>query len=292
MKQNQKKEIQALLQEYVGQFDSQKQAIARLKNTSEATVINILKGRWEGISDEMFRQIGKQVNWNSRALQPVETMNFQTLVLYFSLAQEEGATFALVGDSGWGKSYAGKWYSEVNRNKNVYYLECADYWNKKMFLSRLLEKMGKQNTGYNSGEMMEIIIDTLRKQEQPLIILDEVDKLNDTMLYFFITLYNELNGLCGIVWTSTDNIEKRIIKGLKLNRKGYKEIFSRLGRKFVHLPGTNFKEIVALCHENGITDQAEVQEIYNDYEGDLRRVDRAFLKKAAAAKRKSQLKTA
>jgi Cdc6-like AAA superfamily ATPase len=276
--EQQKKEIAAALKNYAATFTSQKEAAKSLKDCSEATLIAIVKENYGGISDAMFTNIGKQIGVFKRELKMVETQDFQTLILYYSLAKEEGATFAIVGPGGSGKSYAGKWYAAANRTRNVYFLECAEYWNKKTFLSNLLKAMGKGETGMNAGEMMETIVSELRHQHQPLIILDEVDKLTDPVLKFFITLYNELNTLCGFVWTSTNAMQKRMKKGLGTNKIGYQELFSRIGSRFVELHGTTPAEVTELCQVNGITEREEIAKIVNEYNGDLRRVDRSLLR--------------
>lgn len=279
-----KKEITLLLKTFVEGFSSQKAAANQLNDVSEATIINILKNNWNGVSDAMWINIGKQVGWNQRRSKLVETMDFNTLILYYSTAKEHGEAFALVGGPGSGKSYTGQWYAEQMRKQNVYYLECAEYWNKKYFLQELLKEMGFDAAGMNVYEMMDEVITRLRKQHQPLIIMDEVDKLKDEVLYFFITLYNKLHGMCGFVWTSTDHIARRIEKGVNKNKKGFKEIKSRIGNKFIQLRGTNRQEIVQICQANGIVDELDINTIYNEYEGDLRRVDRNYIKRLVKQK--------
>jgi hypothetical protein len=104
--------------------------------------------------------------------------------------------------------------------------------------------------------------------------MDEADKLSDQVLYFFITLYNQLEGHCGIVLAATPHLEKRIKRGIKLNKKGYTEIFSRLGRKFIELKGVCFSDVKAICQANGVNGATGIKEIWDDCEGDLRRVKR------------------
>ena len=287
MTTKQKEQIQNLLRDYVAGCSSQSQAAATLDNVSEATVVQMLKGNWAQISDAMWLNVGKQVGWTERGTEVVETLNLQTMVLYFDLAREHGETFAITGPAGSGKSFTAKWYAKQMRGKHVYYLECAGYWNKKYFLQELLQAMGRDNTGMNVYEMMRDIVATLRRQNKPLIILDEVDKLSDPVLQFFITLYNELHLMCGLVWTSTDAIQKRLTKGINAKRMGYNEIFSRLGRRFISLPGINTHEVRQLCLAHGITEEEEISRVSNDYDGDLRRIDRYYIKHAAKAKRRA-----
>lgn len=275
MNQNQKQEIKLLLSQYVAQFKSQSQAVQTLKNVSEATVIQILKDRWESISPEMWRTVGKQVGWSS-SLSLVETMVFQTCLLYFSISKEHGETFALIGKSGCGKSHAGKWYANSMKGKNVYYLECAGYWNKKYFLQEMIQAMGKTFSG-NVYEMMDFIISELRRQDSPMFILDEIDKLNEPVLLFFITLYNKLNKLCGFVWTSTSAIMGRISKNV--NRKiGYSELQTRIST-FIELPDLNRAEVKELCYSRGITNEEEISRAINECNGgNIRRIDRLYVK--------------
>lgn len=287
--ENQKTDILRLLKNYVNTFPSQRKASESLDNCSEATVISMLNpAKWSDVSEAMWLNVGKQLGAFRRRSQMVETQDFQTLILYYSLAKEEGATFAVTGGAGSGKTYAGKWYAEANRKRNVYYLECAAYWNKKLFLSNLCQAIGKNAAGLSIAEMMETIVRELSRQHQPLIILDEIDKLSDNVLIFYITLYNELNGLCGFVMQSTNNMQKRMMKGLRTNKTGFQELFSRIGSKFIELHGTTPNEVREMCEVNGITQEEEIRAIINDYQGDLRRVERHLLKASAKKLRSHQ----
>lgn len=272
MQQSQKNEIKRLLDKYIEQYPSQAKAVNSLKNISEATIINIRKGNWDSVSDEMFRKVGLQVGYSAKgAWNLVETEDFKTITTLLDDAKEYSNVFAITAPSGAGKTFTASYYER--NNNNVYHIVCAEYFNRKIFLARLLDKMGKDSSG-SVSDMMDTIIETLMKQDSPLIILDEADKLNDTVLYFFITLYNMLHGKCGIVLIATDYLSKRIIKGRKMNRKGYNEIFSRVGRRFITLDGTDEKEVAAICEANGLTDPTIIKRIYNECEGDLRRVER------------------
>jgi DNA transposition AAA+ family ATPase len=289
IQETQKQDIQIRLKQYVDSFRTQQMAAASLDNCSEGTVIAILKGDWSKIADAMWLNVGKQVGAFKRETNLVETQDFSTLILYYSLAKEEGATFYMTGGAGFGKTRTAKFYQKANRAKNVYYLECAMYWNKKQFLGNLLQQLGKSPAGLNIGEMMDAIVRELSRQHQPLIILDEFDKLSDNVFTFFITLYNELNSLCGFVLQSTDQIQKRILRGLRSNRIGYQEFFSRIGGRFIELSGANQTEVREMCVANGITTEEEIRGIINEHKGDLRRLERHFLK-ASAKQMRNKLK--
>ncbi len=182
--------------------------------------------------------------------------------------------YGITGSPGCGKSHIAREFAASNAN--VFHISCDEFWNKKQFLQELLAKMGDDPSGMNCNDMMGKIVNVMLGLENPLIILDEADKLNDPVLYLFITLYNRLEDKCGIILMATDHLEKRINKGLRLNRKGYKEIFSRLGRKFIKLPEVSEKDILSVCKANGVESSISITEIWNDSEGDLRRVKERF----------------
>lgn len=85
---------------------------------------------------------------------------------------------------------------------------------------------------------------------------------------------------------ATDYLEKRIKKGVRMNRKGYKEIYSRVGRKFIPIQVVNSEDVAAVCIANGVDDPATINEIIDDCESDLRRVKR----KVHAIKQRSTTK--
>lgn len=267
-----KNQIKDKLAEYCSRYESQNKASNSLKGVSSATISQVLNNNWELISDEMWRKIASQIGYASDDWTVVETRDFRLLTALLNDAQANSNVFAVTGDAGTGKSLALRNYSVTN--KRVYLLQCNEYWNRKMFLQELLSAIGKDYSGYTVGEMMFEAVKSLKTQETPLVILDEADKLSDQVLYFFITMYNQLEDHCGIVLVATSHLEKRIKRGIKLNKKGYTEIYSRIGRKFLELKGVGSNDVKAICVANGITDTRTIKEIYEDSECDLRRVKR------------------
>ena len=277
MTNEQKSQLQAKLRQFVATFPSQAQASANLKAVSEATIIQVLKGNWASISDAMLRNIAKQIGMNTREdWQAVETRDFKTIAAFIDDAKVYGNVHAICGPSGAGKTFTAQHCARTMQN--VFHLECAEYWNKKQFLNELLAKLGKENPGRTTGEAMDLIITTILRMDEPVIILDEADKLSDAVLYFFITLYNKLHNSCGIIMMATDHLSKRIERGRMLNRKGYAEIYSRISRRYLPLKGSTLNELKVLCQANGVDNEWKVNEIVNEAEGDLRRVERAVHK--------------
>lgn len=272
------------LRAYCDRYESQNRAANSLKGVSSATISQMLNNNWELIKDEMWRNVASQIGYKDERWEAVETANFKRMQALLADVKDNSLVMAITGDAGTGKTFAAKHFAE--NNKQTYLLCCNEYWNRKLFLAELLTAMGRDYNGYTVGEMMHEAVRALKTQENPLIILDEADKLSDQVLYFFITLYNQLDGECGIVMTATNHLEKRLKRGIKLNKKGYTEIWSRLGRKCIELKGVSAADITAICDANGIAEARKVDAIIEDSESDLRRVKRKI-----HAVKKQQLKT-
>lgn len=262
------------LKQYSAQKGSNNKA-ANAIGVSPAIVSNMLTGKWELIAEAMWRRVAAQIGYKRKEWITVETTVYKRAMQVLQDAQEESACFAVVAEAGSGKSLALKAYEE--ENPETYVLSCSEYWNKKQFLMELLRVMGKAADGLTVGEMMEDAIRELKSKDYPLLVLDEADKLSDNVLYFFITLYNRLEDQCGIVLMATSFLQKRIEKGYRTNRRGYRELYSRVGRKFVRLGDTTDNDIAEVCMANGITDKAMIRTVVKECDGDLRRVRRMVM---------------
>jgi DNA transposition AAA+ family ATPase len=251
--------------------------VATRIGVSPATVSQIRNNNHELIADEMWRKIAAGIKsitdkTNLKTWNIVETDNFMRLTEIFADAQENSLVMAVCAEAGCGKSATAKAYAD--NNSNVYVISCNEYFNRRIFLQELLRNLGRNPSGDTVGEMMATIVADLKKADTPLLIFDEVDKLSDSVIYFFITLYNQLEDHCGIILMATDYFEKKIKRGLRLNKKGYKEIYSRIGRKFITLPSVTKTDILGICRANGIVNKSFIDDVILESDSDLRRVRR------------------
>jgi DNA transposition AAA+ family ATPase len=272
MENNTKTQIAETLKGYIARYESQNKAANSLKGVSSATISQMVNGNWEQIKDDMWRNVAAQIGYNETEWVAVETRDFRILTGLLRDAQMYSNVFAVTGAAGTGKTFTLRQYAANNRR--TYLLQCAEFWNKKMFLQELLSSMGRDGAGMSVAEMMYEIVLELKRQDNPIIILDEADKLSDLVLYFFITLYNQLEDQAGIILCATNFLDKRIKRGVKRNTKGYNEIYSRIGRRCVELKGLSQNDIAAVCRANGIDQDKDINSIIADCEGDLRMVKR------------------
>lgn len=190
--------------------------------------------------------------------------------------------FGITANAGSGKSATIAHYAE--NNPNAFVISCNEYMEEKDFVLEIFKSMGREPNNTRTYPMTVELIDILKKTQFPVLILDEADKLKNRVLSFFITFYNQLEGICGINLVATSYLEKRIKNGAQNNTKGFREIYSRLGRKFISLNEINYTDVLKICSANGIADTKIIQAIFDDCDNDLRRVKRKII----AEQRKKQ----
>jgi predicted metal-dependent peptidase len=68
----------------------------------------------------------------------------------------------------------------------------------------------------------------------------------------------------GMVAFGTEALAKMIKKGVKYNKEGFDETDSRLGRRYITLPGSTMADVSKICKANGITDDDRIAAIFNE----------------------------
>ena len=250
--------IREALRTYVAKYPSQNKAAGSLKNTSVGTISSIMNGKYENISDEMFRNIASQVGCRSKdtGWQIVETSAYQEIRYALDDAQRWRNVTWVVGEAGCGKTTTARLYTE--EHKEVFYILCSEDMKKGDFVREIAQTVGIKTDGHN---------------------IREIWSLTEPVFHYFISMYNKLEDKSGIVFLSTDYIKKRISLGLRHQKPGYKEFFSRMGRKYFELEETTASDVYSICVANGVQDKKKIEEEIRDAapcDFDLRRVKKAI----------------
>lgn len=276
MNNNQKHKIAEQLKTRMEQQGMSQPAVANsIGGISAPTIHTIIHKKWieneKLISDKMWNRVAAWLGGIDQEWVLVEEDdNFKRITNIARRAQRTSHARAIVGEPGQGKSATLRYYA--NTTQNAWYIQCAEYWTKKVFLGKLKQVMGLQLQQQSIPEMIEEIISHVNKSTSPLIIVDEFDKLKDGVMNLFNCLYNETLNQCGYVISGAPNLAARINKGVRLNKQGYKEIYSRVGGEFLPLHDLNEKRIAAICRANGINNPEYIKEVINSANNDLRRV--------------------
>ena len=280
-----KNEIRDLLQEYVGRFPSQNRAANTLVGVSSGTLSTILNGHYDAISDEMFLKIKAQIapkkadDW-----QLCETMLYKELSTLLEDAQLYQNVAWTTSPAGSGKSTTAADYAQ--RHENAFIISCSEDMKRGDFIRELARVIGVNVSDMSLRNALERVVKYLLALENPLLIFDEGDKIPDVVFYYFITIYNRLEGHCGIIFMSTNYIKRRMEVGLSYNKKGYDEIHSRICRKFIDLTPANSYEVAAVARANGIADEKTIKAVVKDAATcafDMRRVRREVHKQKRLA---------
>ncbi len=275
-----KESIREGLKGYVSKYPSQTKAVGSLKGISAGTVSNILNGRFENISDEMFRNVASQIGGiGTSGWQIVETGAYQEITEVLKDAQTWRNVTWVVGEAGSGKSTTANMYRQ--EKKEVFYILCSEDMKKGDFVREIARTVGIRSEGYNIRETWSLILDDIIQMDAPLLIFDEADKLTEPVFHYFISLYNKLEEKCGIVFLSTDYITKRITNGLRFRKPGYKEFYSRIGRKFYELEPADANDVYVICTANGVTAKKDIDTVIKEaaaVDFDLRRVKKSIHK--------------
>lgn len=244
--------------------------VAAKAGVSSATISQIINNKWDLIADEMWRKIQSGLNINMSWM-IAETDNFKGIFELLAATQNRHLAIAIAHNAGAGKSVTYRSYAKSQNN--VIYIECKNSWSKKSYVEHLNRVCGKRPSG-TTEEMINQFQSFISTLKNPLIIIDQFDKLKDSSMDLFMDFYNDLEDHCGFVISGVPALEKRIVRGVQHDKIGYRELFSRIGRKFIKLDSLSLNDVSNICLSNGVDDKETIQYIFNNSEGDIRRVRR------------------
>ena len=187
MNEKQKEQIREALRLYVLKYKSQNKAAASLDGTSAGTVSTILSGKWENISDEMWKKIGSQVGTATPgAWQTVETTAAKEMAYAMADAQEWKNVTWVVGEAGCGKTTAARQYERDHTG--AYYILCSEDMHRSDFIRDIAKKTGLRTDGMTIRDMLDSLTSQLIQTENAVLLFDEADKLTERVFHYFIDL--------------------------------------------------------------------------------------------------------
>ena len=242
--------------------------VAAKAGVSKATISNMLKGKWDKISVELWNKVASLLGVRFDGWQTVpDITNTRILHNLFNRARAHSIFVPVSYQAGSGKSASARMYVENKPGEAVYYINARE-WARREFLLNLMRNLGMDmpKGAVTVDELGQAVIDFFvqRAGEKPLLIIDEADKLKPSALRFLIHLYNYTEDQLAVVIMGTEHLEKDIKRGVRLAKKGYDEIDSRFGRNYVKLIGATESDVAKICAANGITDKAKQRAVFRE----------------------------
>lgn len=198
--------------------------------------------------------------WNFCHQNQVDELYHTTdFVAAFNLCNKARKHHFMVGltaDTGMGKTTA---ISAFSRQKNVFYVCYDKTMNPRQFFIALLRELSYPFDG-TLNDVINRASDELNRLENPLLIIDEAGKLNQSMILYLQVLRDKTKGNCGIILSGMpyfkDNMQKMACK----EKEGYAEFLRRINL-WHQFEGLQPKEIEEICKKNGITSPDRLKEL-------------------------------
>lgn len=249
-------------------------AVANFCGISAATISLMSADKYETQNNEAWVAVGNSLGVNFSTIAStkqewviVETVDLKQIEQAVVDAKNNSFFLAISDLAGIGKTGSLKYLGDKYASQNVFYLRCFD-WGKREFLEKLCKSLGiDAGRGYKTpNALLDLVIEFFQNRSlySPLLIIDEADKLKSSAKRCFIPLFNECEDKLGVIIAGTENLEKEIKTGVRYHSKGYDEIDSRFGRKYIKLMGVKEDECVKICKANGLADEAIAKRLFEE----------------------------
>jgi DNA transposition AAA+ family ATPase len=280
-----KEQITAQLNKYCENAGSANKASAQL-GISNATISNMQTGKWESMSDDIWRKMGKALKFDLNDVWcHADTDPYLAFAGIFNDARKYANVYGVTCKPGSGKSYT---IDRFRQSKpNVWYAKCIKHTSHSQLLQEILRSAGRVSVDKSIAHLLEMLDYIASRRERPVILIDEIEKVKNETMLLIIDLYNRLEGKCGIVLIGTPNLKNRVETAIRYQKIGFNELYSRIGGRFIDVPAPTKKDGVAVIRANGFSGQFEINTILNDSQVDnsidLRRVERLVHKEKLLA---------
>jgi DNA transposition AAA+ family ATPase len=245
-------------------------AVARKCNINNGALSAILNNKYGADEAQMLQKIAKALDYKESSWTIVRTINnYKKVEALMKDAKNESMWFPISNKAGSGKSGALEDLFNRDTTGTVVFIQ-SEEWSARQFLIKLIEKtLGEtamQGSYKTIAQLTDLIVNYFNcmSLENPVLLIDDADKLRAAALRTLIPIYNRTENRLGVLISGTENFEKEMKAGVRLHKKGYDELDSRFGRKYIHLRGASEKEVYEVCAANGVTDPHRQEIIWGE----------------------------
>jgi hypothetical protein len=256
-KENLIEQASQLINDFTGLKKVSKANLAKKLNVSGAVLTFIEQRQADKLSAEMLHSIIALLKPGT-GFEIVGTSNYNSIQNICAKTQQAHQLNVIIGYTGAGKTVALNDYYRTT--ENVYYVVCKNSMNRRQFLCAILAEMGVNFMG-SVYDMVNKIVDLLNERPNMLLIIDEAGKLSTNVLLDLHDIRNTTMYSAGIILAGCEYFQSNIEKAVTKEKTGYPEFHSRIISWNVLNKPTR-AEISAICHANGLTDEATIKELY------------------------------
>ena len=210
------------------------------------------------VGNDTWEVIEKYID-KSEGYKGVATSNLQKVWNTCERAYTLKKAMAVIGEGGYGKTFALERYQEYNdRNGrfNVIVFDASETKTRKQFITGLLEVLGSCKPGTIAAQLRYLREAVMTRDI--LLCIDEVSSLKDCHVVIIKDVMTALKDLCGIVFTGTPYFMNNLNNGALRNRHLFSETRDRLFMLPELLEQPCDVEALAIFKANGITEKEDL----------------------------------
>lgn len=232
---------------------------SRLKKGETDRILS--EGQWITIGRILGVSL-KENNWKI-----VRTTIYDSMEKTLHFCQKNQVSMILVDEPEIGKTETAK---HILRNmKNGFYVDCSQAKTKQLLIRTIAKTVGVDQYG-RYADVIANLKYYLNVLETPIITLDEFGDLEYNAFLTIKELQNATVDHCAWLMIGSDGLRAKINQGIKNQKVGYREVFSRLSGEFLSFvpSGTKekqqfYSELIGDVATNNVADKAKVNKLIN-----------------------------
>lgn len=257
-----REQIASALRRWMEKTEVSQNAAARQLRISAATLSQILNGKWELISDQMFLQLRSQLKMGN-SWEIMQTPNLNRIHALCDDARINSRMLGVAGASGLGKTSALDVYR--TSHPNTWYVLCDSEMKKKDLVREITRAMGIEADG-TIRELLVKICDKLNATPHGLLIFDDCGKLKIEFLRIIQFLFDKTDGVSGdrttgIIVSGTEDFYHTFMRHAAKGSYSMPELRRRIGY-WLRLNRPNRAIIKSIAEFNGIQDADILKYLY------------------------------
>jgi hypothetical protein len=213
-------------------FDGSDAVFARQHGLSASIFSRIKSGETDRIlADALWLQIGRVlgVQPNKRRWNVARTEVFDVIEEEVMFCKAHSKARMFVDACGIGKTFTARYLSRTV--KNCFYIDASQARTKMEFIKLMARTIGVPDSGYYM-QVLENVKYYLHVIPQPVIIVDEAGDLDYGAFLELKGLWNATENVCGWYLMGAEGFRAKVERGIKGQRVGFREIFSRFSEKY------------------------------------------------------------